>query len=161
MLCSIFVNYHLKGEQTLSWRQSNTSWQEGKSFSFSWHGSLYYCCLLLYLNTSIITQRVNVTWCQTISLLNTAVEIKQLFARWPSFFLWLKTHQQNKQGKAIIQLYDTSSQRKQQLNFSFLWKHSIGQWKIIKTTKYCQGRFIHSWYAPIELFGRILEINFQ
>ena len=26
------------------------------------------------------------TWCQMISLLNTAVEIKQLFARWPSFF---------------------------------------------------------------------------
>ena len=45
------------------------------------------------------------TWCQMISLLNTAVEIKQLFARWPSFFLWLKTHQQNKQGKAIIQLW--------------------------------------------------------
>ena len=46
MLCSIFVKYHLKGEQTLSWRQSNTSWQEGKSFFLSWDGSLCYCCLL-------------------------------------------------------------------------------------------------------------------
>ena len=45
-----------------------------------------------------------------------------------TFFFSMAQDTPTKQTRqAIIQLYDASSQRKQQLNFSFIWKHSIGQ----------------------------------